>query len=94
MSCQCSRLPKTANDDILSRPDLRRIAELIEPGSRVLDLGCADGGFLCYLRKTKNIRPLGVDLDADMVAACVKRGIPVIHGDLNSKLNFSAGQQF
>lgn len=94
MTCQCSRLPETANDDILSRPDLRRIAELIEPGSRVLDLGCGDGGFLCYLRKTKNIRPLGVDLDADMVAACVKRGIPVIHGDLNGRLDFLLDSSF
>ena len=66
-----------AGDDIISRPDLRRIAELIEPGSRVLDLGCGNGEFLQYLERTKNIRPLGVDLDADMVGECVKRGIPV-----------------
>ena len=77
-----------AGDDIISRPDLRRIAELIEPGSRVLDLGCGNGEFLQYLVRTKNIRPLGVDLDADMVGECVKRGIPVVHGDLNSPLDF------
>lgn len=80
--------------EILSRPDLRRIAELIEPGSRVLDLGCGDGSFLAYLEKKKNIQPLGVELDADLVGECVRRGIPVIHGDLNSKLDYLADKSF
>lgn len=86
--------PETANGDMISRPDLRRIADLIEPGSRVLDLGCGDGSFLSYLKKVKNICPLGVEIDADMVAECVKRGIPVIHGDLNSNLDYLLDQSF
>ena len=85
---------KVAPEALLSRPDLRRIAELIEPESRVLDLGCGNGDFLNYLKKSKNIRPLGVELDADMVAECVKRGIPVIHGDLNSNLNYLQDASF
>lgn len=93
-SCKCQALPEVTHEDIISRPDLRRIAELIEPNSRVLDLGCGNGEFLCYLKRKKNIRPLGVDLDADMVAECVQRGIPVIHGDLNSKLDFLLDNSF
>ena len=80
--------------DILSRPDLQRIAELIEPNSKVLDLGCGDGAFLAYLEKQKSIRPLGVEINADLVGECVRRGIPVIHGDLNSKLDYLADQSF
>ncbi len=80
--------------DILIRPDLRRIAELIEPGSRVLDLGCGNGSFLQYLESNKNIQPLGVDIDAAMVGECVTRGIPVIHGDLNSRLDFLMEKSF
>ena len=80
--------------DILIRPDLRRIAELIEPGSRVLDLGCGNGSFLQYLETNKNIQPLGVDIDAAMVGECVTRGIPVIHGDLNSRLDFLMDKSF
>jgi hypothetical protein len=34
----------------LLRADLRAIAELLEPGARVLDLGCGDGALLDYLR--------------------------------------------
>ena len=82
------------SEDTLIRPDLRRIAELIEPGSRVLDLGCGDGEFLEYLTRRKQIRPLGVEIDADLVGECVTRGIPVIHGDLNSKLDFISNDSF
>ena len=94
MSNTEEKLPQTAAENIISRPDLRRIAELIEPDSRVLDLGCGNGDFLNYLKKRKNIRPLGVEIDADMVAECVKRGIPVIHGDLNSNLDYLQDNSF
>lgn len=94
MSNTAEKLPQTAAEDIISRPDLRRIAELIEPASRVLDLGCGNGDFLNYLKNRKNVRPLGVEIDADMVAECVKRGIPVIHGDLNSNLDYLQNDSF
>ena len=94
MSNITEKIPQPVAENIISRPDLRRIAELIEPGSRVLDLGCGNGEFLYYLKKRKNIRPLGVEIDADMVAECVKRGIPVIHGDLNSNLNYLQNDSF
>ena len=94
MSQEAEKVPQSAAENIISRPDLRRIAELIEPESRVLDLGCGNGSFLNYLKKTKNICPLGVELDADMVAECVKRGIPVIHGDLNSNLDYLQDKSF
>ncbi|MBE6368955.1 MAG: methionine biosynthesis protein MetW [Lentisphaerae bacterium] len=80
--------------ETLIRPDLRRIAELIEPNSRVLDLGCGDGSFLAYLEQLKQIRPLGVEIDANMVGECVARGIPVIHGDLNHDLDYLQDQSF
>ena len=35
-----------------------------------------------------------MELDADMVAECVKRGIPVIHGDLNSNLDYLQDNSF
>ncbi|MBE6381060.1 MAG: methionine biosynthesis protein MetW [Lentisphaerae bacterium] len=89
-----SEKPLENMPESLSRPDLRRIADLIEPNSRVLDLGCGDGSFLAYLEKKKSIRPLGVEIDADMVGECVRRGIPVIHGDLNSNLDYLHDDSF
>ena len=68
------------------RFDLRIVASWIEPGSRVLDLGCADGRLLRHLRDTKGVRGLGIEHDEDEVVSCVAQGLSVIHGDINTEL--------
>ncbi len=68
------------------RFDLRIVASWIEPGSRVLDLGCGDGKLLRHLRGVKNARGLGIEHDEDEVVACVAQGLSVIHGDINAEL--------
>ena len=42
------------------RADLRAVAELIQPGEKVLDLGCGDGTLLRHLLDAKQITGLGV----------------------------------
>ena len=37
------------------RSDLRLIAEMIDPGARVLDIGCGDGALLAYLVRNKDV---------------------------------------
>lgn len=61
--------------------DLEIISEWIEPGQRVLDLGCGRGILLEKLQQTKNIYGVGVDTDPAKVRSCVKRGVNVYHGD-------------
>lgn len=39
-------MAKNYHSELRNRPDLAIIAELVEPGFRVLDLGCGDGSFL------------------------------------------------
>lgn len=68
------------------RFDLRIVASWIEPGSRVLDLGCADGRLLRHLRDAKGVRGLGIEHDEDEVVSCVAQGLSVIHGDINTEL--------
>src|SRR3546814_7229518 len=60
------------------RADLRRIASWIEPGSRVLDLGCGDGTLLAYLQNNKSVVGAGVELNDEHVIASVRRGVQVI----------------
>jgi methionine biosynthesis protein MetW len=63
------------------------IREHVEPGSRVIDLGCGDGRLLAMLRDTHGCDVLGVELDRDEVVAAVARGLPVIHADLDQGLS-------
>lgn len=44
------------------QPRFPIIADSIEKGSRVLDIGCGDGACLAYLKQTKNVTELGIDI--------------------------------
>ena len=68
------------------RPDLELIASLIEPGSRVLDIGCGDGSLLAFLRETKDVDGRGIELERPLVNEAVRRGVPVIQGDADADL--------
>ncbi len=64
--------------------DMQIIGDWVEPGTRVLDLGCGQGVLLDYLVQTKQVSAVGVDLDFARIAACVRRGLPVYQGDMTS----------
>ena len=49
------------------RPDLQIISDLIEPNTRVLDLGCSSRLFLRMLKEQKKIEALGIEIDQDFV---------------------------
>jgi len=69
------------------RPDLAIIADRIESGARVLDVGCGDGALMAALRDTKRVDARGLELDAGNVAAAVSRGLSVIQGDADVELS-------
>jgi len=71
----------------LTRPDFAIIADWIEPGSRVLDLGCGDGTLLSYLSFNKNVNGYGIEIDDDDITQSIRAGINVIHMDLNEGLS-------
>jgi len=64
--------------------DMQIIAEWVDPRSRVLDLGCGRGVLLEYLNQTKDVFPVGVDLDFDKISACVRRGLTAYQGDMTA----------
>ncbi|MBM3856198.1 MAG: methyltransferase domain-containing protein, partial [Verrucomicrobia bacterium] len=61
--------------------DMEIIGDWVEPGTRVLDLGCGAGALLDYLVQTKQVAAVGVDLDFQKIAACVRRGLAAYQGD-------------
>jgi methionine biosynthesis protein MetW len=68
------------------RVDLQLIADMIEPGSRVLDVGCGDGSLLEYLARFKRVDGRGIELSTEGVNACISRGLSVIQGDADTDL--------
>ena len=69
-----------------SRSDHRIIYQFVEAGSRVLDLGCGNGDLMYLLVREKNARVQGIELDDAAIYECVKKGLSVIHSDIESGL--------
>lgn len=68
------------------RFDLEVIASWIEPGSKVLDLGCGTGDLLYFLKNHKNVKASGIDFEESNVARCIARGLSIIQGDINEEV--------
>lgn len=68
------------------RVDLKLIAGLIAPGSRVLDVGCGEGDLLALLERMRGVDARGLEISQDGVHAAVARGLSVIQGDADSDL--------
>lgn len=68
------------------RVDQRLIAEMITPGSRVLDVGSGDGTLIDYLYRTRKCDARGIELDMQSVTQSVAHGLPVVHGDADHDL--------
>lgn len=69
------------------RADLQLIADMIDDGSRVLDIGCGDGVLLSYLVEEKRVIGRGMELSQEGVNASVAQGLSVVQGDADSDLN-------
>ena len=71
----------------ISRADFSVIASWVQPGERVLDLGCGDGTLLSLLIEQRGAVGYGIELEDEAVLAAVKRGINVIQSDLEAGLS-------
>jgi len=74
------------NSDALTRHDWNIIASWVQPGQRVLDLGCGDGALLRMLIEHRGARGYGMEIDADRVLAAIRNGVSVIQGDIDKGL--------
>ena len=69
-----------------ARVDLQIIAKMVEPGKRVLDVGCGDGALLALLAAERGADARGIELSQRGVNDCVAKGLPVIQGDADTDL--------
>lgn len=70
------------------RVDLLLIAEMVAPGSRVLDVGCGDGTLLRILADKQAVDGRGIELSQAGVNSCVTQGLAVIQGDADTDLAY------
>ena len=88
--CRVGRPERTRR----TRVDYELIESLIEPGSKVLDVGCGDGELLARLTADKNIQGKGMELNESFVLGCVCRGIAIIQRDIERELGSYGDQSF
>jgi methionine biosynthesis protein MetW len=68
------------------RVDLALIAGMIQPRSRVLDIGCSDGMLIEHLFRNMQCDARGLELEMDAVTQAVSHGLPVMQGDADTDL--------
>ena len=71
---------------LTERPDFHIIGEIIQPGSRVLDLGCGEGELLAWLVEHKGVLARGVEISSQLVQKAIGRGVSVYQGDIEEGL--------
>ncbi len=78
--------PPPRDAGVALRPDLLAVARMLEPRSRVLDVGCGDGTLLRHLSERHGVDARGIELSQRGVNDCVAQGLSVIQGDADTDL--------
>jgi methionine biosynthesis protein MetW len=88
MSMQQQALPlngATGEQPARYRGDHLLVAGQVEPGSKVLDVGCGEGDLL-ELLENRGIDGRGIELSREGVNRCVAKGLAVVQGDADTDL--------
>ena len=80
--------------EVYGRRDFAIIGELVEPSTRVLDLGCGEGELLAWLKENKKVDARGVERSGARVQKAIARGVSVYQGDLETALDDYPSQAF
>jgi len=73
-------------EDKIIKPDHKIIIDIVNKGSKVLDLGCGDGELLHNLAMVKKVKAEGVELNEENIYSCVEKGLSVYHRDIENGL--------
>ncbi|MBN8964421.1 MAG: methionine biosynthesis protein MetW [Rhizobiales bacterium] len=77
-----------------ARIDLLLVADMVAPGSRVLDIGAGDGELLRILGEQRGVDGRGIELSREGVNECVTKGLAVIQGDADTDLAYYPDDAF
>ncbi len=76
------------------RYDLKSLADLVEPSSTLLDVGCGSGDLLKWLVTEKKVKGRGMELSQQGVNQCIAKGLAVIQGDADIDLEYYPSQAY
>ncbi|HUB81152.1 MAG TPA: methionine biosynthesis protein MetW [Bryobacteraceae bacterium] len=93
MSAQAAK-KRAFVSELLGRSDYAIIGEIIEPNSKVLDLGCGEGELLEWLAQNKGVDARGVEISGAKVQRAIARGVSVFQSDLDGGLADYPDQAF
>jgi methionine biosynthesis protein MetW len=77
--------PNDSNDE---RSEFQIIMDMIPFKSTIIDLGCGNGVLLEKLINAKSVIGTGIELSPNGVNICKNKGLNVIQGRIDEKLNF------
>ncbi len=66
--------------------EFKVISDLIEDNKKVLDVGCADGTLMKFLKENKNVNVRGLEISKEKVQECIAKGLTVIEGNAEKDL--------
>ncbi len=78
--------PQPFVGELLGRSDFAIIGEIVEPNTRVLDLGCGEAELLAWLVENKNVEARGVEISPAKVRKAIARGVSAYQGDIDEGL--------
>lgn len=80
--------------ELLGRSDYAIIGDIVEPSSKVLDLGCGEGELLQWLAENKGVEARGLEISGARVQRAIARGVTVYQGDIDEGLADYPDQAF
>jgi len=80
--------------ELLGRSDYAIIGEIVEPKTKVLDLGCGEGELLAWLALQKGVDARGVEISNAKVRSAIARGVSVFQSDIEQALADYPDQAF
>jgi len=76
------------------RRDWNLIESFIDPKSKVLDIGCGEGGLIKQLEKNVEVDAKGIEIDPSLTRKAIAQGLNVVQGNAEDDLKQYANQSF
>ena len=76
------------------RKDWKLIGSLIKDNSKVLDIGCGEGGLISQLEKNNKSKTCGIEISSELAQKAISYGHNVIQGNAEVDLDQYSNQSF